>query len=155
MPANLASLGDIRKQLGRKATFEAAVSELAGIVAQPGGALSSRDGAVDWDAVWDVVHRVFVLLKTRYTSPAFWRAGRCLFAAAKVHACCVPPAQCRGYAAWPTPDLPLQDVFAAPGIVSGSFNPPHACMTKLARITAQPNNHAQVARCASPCRLYR
>ena len=72
-------LAEIRQRLGKKTTFEAALADLQAIVrADPGIAANA--------AFQDVVQRSTALLKSRYTSPAFWTAGRRLYEAARVRA---------------------------------------------------------------------
>jgi hypothetical protein len=72
-------LAEIRQRLGKKTTFEAAVADLQAIVsADPGIAANA--------GFQDIVQRSAALLKSRYTSPAFWSAGRRLYEAARVSA---------------------------------------------------------------------
>ena len=70
-------LEDIRKRLQKKATFEAALADLQ-------RQLRDDPTLAGQDAVFDLIKRISVLLKTRYTWPAFWRAGRSVFETAKV-----------------------------------------------------------------------
>ena len=71
------SLEAIRTRLGKKTTFETAVADLlAFLYADPGIAASPE--------FQDIVQRSATLLKSRYTAPAFWTAGRRLYQAAKV-----------------------------------------------------------------------
>ncbi len=65
----------LRARLAKKATFEAALRDLQACIA--------ADPAVACDpAVEGLVGRSFTLLRTRYSSRAFWRAGRELYAGA-------------------------------------------------------------------------
>ncbi len=65
----------LRARLAKKATFEAALRDLqACIAADPAAACDP--------AVEALVGRSFTLLRTRYSSRAFWRAGRELYAGA-------------------------------------------------------------------------
>ena len=70
-------LEDIRRRLQKKATFEAALADLQ-------KQLRDNPTLAGQDAVFDLIKRISTLLKTRYTSPAFWRAGRSVFETAKV-----------------------------------------------------------------------
>ena len=70
-------LEDIRKRIQKKATFEAALADLQ-------RQLRDDPTLAGQDAVFDLIKRISILLKTRYTSPAFWRAGRSVFETAKV-----------------------------------------------------------------------
>ena len=71
---------DLRVRLGRKNTFEAALVDLERLL--------TADQAISAaPAFQDAVQRSFTLLKSRYTTPAFWAAGRRLYLAAKVSPC--------------------------------------------------------------------
>ena len=70
-------LEDIKKRVSKKATFENAVADLQTL-------LRDNPSFVSEDAVFDLIKRIMVLLMTRFTSPAFWRAGRDLYTTAKV-----------------------------------------------------------------------
>jgi len=73
--------------LGKKATFLQAMQELQDHVAK---------GAAEAAALWPLVERVSVLLKTRYTGDQYWRVGQQLFRACQVRcaahmlSCCGP-----------------------------------------------------------------
>ena len=73
-------LDDIKRRVSKKATFEDAVADLQKL-------LEDQLSHVSQDAVFDLMKRIMVLLKTRFTSPAFWRAGRGLYETAKVSTC--------------------------------------------------------------------
>lgn len=73
-------LEDIKRRLSKKATFENAVADLQKL-------LRDSPDLVSQDAVFDLMKRIMVLLRTRFTSPAFWRAGRGLYETAKVNTC--------------------------------------------------------------------
>lgn len=70
-------LEDIKKRVSKKATFENAVADLQTL-------LRDNPSFVSEDAVFDLIKRIMVLLRTRFTSPAFWGAGRNLYTTAKV-----------------------------------------------------------------------
>jgi hypothetical protein len=72
-----ADLEDIRKRVSKKVTFENALADLQTL-------LRDKPSFVREDAVFDLIKRIMVLLRTRFTSPAFWRAGRNLYIMAKV-----------------------------------------------------------------------
>lgn len=74
-----AHLKDVRKRLAKKATFEKAVSELQ-------DALYEDPELVYSNEFISTVQRSYTLLKSRYTTPAFWSAGRSLYKAVQVHA---------------------------------------------------------------------
>ena len=76
-------LEDIRKRVSKKAAFEDAVADLKKL-------LGDNPRLIRQDAVFDLLKRIMVLLKTRFTSPAFWRAGRALYETAKVPAPALP-----------------------------------------------------------------
>ena len=65
----------VRARLAKKATFEAAVAELE-------KALRASPAAASDPAVAELIERSFTLLRTRYTAPGFWSAGRALYASA-------------------------------------------------------------------------
>lgn len=65
----------VRARLAKKATFEAAVADLE-------KALSASPAAASDPAIAELVERSFTLLRTRYTAPGFWSAGRALYASA-------------------------------------------------------------------------
>ena len=70
-------LEDIRKRVSKKATFEEAVADLQKL-------LRDNPSQISQEAVFNLMERIMVLLRTRFTSPAFWRAGRGLYETAKV-----------------------------------------------------------------------
>lgn len=70
-------LDDIKRRVSKKATFEDAVADLQKL-------LEDNHSHVNHDAVFDLMKRIMVLLRTRFISPAFWRAGRGLYETAKV-----------------------------------------------------------------------
>lgn len=70
-------LHDVRQKLSKKATFEQALVALQQILVE--SPELSRD--VEFSAT---LQRSFTLLKTRYTAPAFWSAGKKLYQAVKV-----------------------------------------------------------------------
>ena len=74
------TLEDIKRRVSKKATFEDAVADLQKL-------LQENFSLVSQDAVFDIMKRIMVLLRTRFTSPAFWRAGRGLYETAKVNTC--------------------------------------------------------------------
>ena len=65
----------VRARLAKKATFEAAVADLE-------KALRASPAAASDPAVAELIERSFTLLRTRYTAPGFWNAGRALYASA-------------------------------------------------------------------------
>ena len=65
----------VRARLAKKATFEAAVADL-------GKALRASPAAASDPAIAELIERSFTLLRTRYTAPGFWSAGRALYASA-------------------------------------------------------------------------
>ncbi len=68
---------DVRKRLVRKATFEQALLDLQQLL--------SDNPELSKNAEYTAsVQRSFTLLRTRYTAPAFWSAGRRLYQAVKV-----------------------------------------------------------------------
>ena len=73
---------ELRSRLAKKNTFEAALAGLESL-------LTSDQAISKAPAFQDAVQRSFTLLKSRYTAPAFWAAGRRLYLAAKVS-----PSQC-------------------------------------------------------------
>ena len=73
-------LEDIKLRLSKKATFEIAVADLHKL-------LRDSPGLISQDAAFDLIKRIMLLLRTRFTSPAFWRAGRGLCETAKVNTC--------------------------------------------------------------------
>lgn len=64
--------------LKKKTTFEAAVLKVADYCKQP-----ENKRQEDVEQLWAVVKRVMMLLKSRYSSVAFWAKGRDLLVAAK------------------------------------------------------------------------
>lgn len=80
-------ISDIQARMCKRATFEAAVAELTTVLLRHARQQRMSHGdtptatATDQHE-WDAVSRCAMLLRTRYTSPAFWRAGRFLFLAA-------------------------------------------------------------------------
>lgn len=72
-----ATLDEIKERMSKKATFEIAVTDLQNL-------LGDKPSVVSQDAVFDLLKRVMVMLRTRFTSPAFWKAGRSLYETAKV-----------------------------------------------------------------------
>lgn len=68
-------LQELQKQLGKKQSFEEAVSTITSLlrVSYPSASSSLRD------SFYTVVCRVATILKTRYTAPGFWSAGLQLF----------------------------------------------------------------------------
>jgi hypothetical protein len=78
----LASWPQLRTQLEKKATFEAAVRQCTAAVRG-----TPLPGALAADATFRAtLARCFVLLRSRYTAPAFWAAARELFSAAEAAA---------------------------------------------------------------------
>ena len=65
----------VKARLAKKATFEAAVADLV-------KALHASPAAASDPAVAELIERSFTLLRTRYTAPGFWSAGRALYASA-------------------------------------------------------------------------
>ena len=65
----------VRARLAKKATFEAAVADLE-------KALRASPAAASEPAIAELIERSFTLLRTRYTAPGFWNAGRALYASA-------------------------------------------------------------------------
>ena len=63
----------VRARLAKKATFEAAVADLV-------KALHASPAAATDPAIAELIERSFTLLRTRYTAPGFWSAGRALYA---------------------------------------------------------------------------
>ncbi|KAL5698572.1 RING-type E3 ubiquitin transferase [Ranunculus cassubicifolius] len=68
-------LQNLQKQLGKKQSFEEAVSSIKSILIQnyPSASPSLRK------SIYTVISRVATILQTRYTSPGFWLAGKGLF----------------------------------------------------------------------------
>ncbi|XP_047341407.1 E3 ubiquitin-protein ligase AIP2 [Impatiens glandulifera] len=68
-------LTDLQKQLGKKQSFETAVSSIKTLLLEsyPSASPSLRK------LFFAVISRVSTILKTRYTAPGFWIAGRDLF----------------------------------------------------------------------------
>lgn len=73
-----------RGKLTKKATFETSLQEVVRLIQgqTPQFALPEIE-----QKLLEVSARCVTLLKTRHTSPAFWRAGSELLAAAQVHKC--------------------------------------------------------------------
>ncbi|XP_019179455.1 PREDICTED: E3 ubiquitin-protein ligase AIP2 [Ipomoea nil] len=68
-------LQELQRQLGKKQSFEEAVSSIRSLLLQyyPSASPSLQK------SFYSVVCRVATILKTRYTAPGFWRAGLQLF----------------------------------------------------------------------------
>lgn len=66
------SLPDIVKRLQKRSTFESAVTELGGLLRSEASAGLDRPSA----DLFKALTRCRTVLKTRFTSPAFWQAGR-------------------------------------------------------------------------------
>ncbi len=73
----IAGMEDIRRRLGKKSTFESAVTDLL-------RALHDDPRNVNRDDFNDCVQRSFTVLRSRYTAPAFWSAGKKLYEAVQV-----------------------------------------------------------------------
>lgn len=73
-----ASMDDIIKRLGKKATFEIAITDLLQALSDDPSIINS----VDYK---DATQRSFTVLKSRYTAPAFWAAGKRLYEAVRVN----------------------------------------------------------------------
>jgi hypothetical protein len=71
---------DCRRRLGKKATFEAALADLQ-------SALADNPSLIEEADFNDTVQRSFTVLKSRYSGPAFWSAGRKLYQAVQVSFC--------------------------------------------------------------------
>jgi hypothetical protein len=70
-------LEDVREKLNKKKTFEQALIDLQQLLVE----IPELSTSVPLSAL---VQRTFTLLKTRYTAPAFWSAGKKLYQAVKV-----------------------------------------------------------------------
>ncbi len=70
-------LQDVRQNLSKKATFEQALADLQQL-------LNDNPDLIQNPEYFAVVQRSFTLLKSRYTAPAFWSAGRKLYQAVEV-----------------------------------------------------------------------
>ena len=84
LPAQRATpdLIDIRARLGKRSTFEGAAGELTSLLLQRARCrqLDAAHAPEPLDAeAFQAVQRCATLLRTRYTSPAFWRAAQLLF----------------------------------------------------------------------------
>ena len=71
-PSVVADLENCRTRLAKKASFEQAVASIQTIVQNNGAQFALPDAQ---SKLLDVLARCMTLLKTRYTSTAFWRAG--------------------------------------------------------------------------------
>ncbi|PIA43245.1 hypothetical protein AQUCO_02000582v1 [Aquilegia coerulea] len=69
------NLQNLQKQLGKKQTFEQAVSSIKSILIHYYSSASPSLRKL----IYSVVCRVATILQTRYTSPGFWLAGKGLF----------------------------------------------------------------------------
>lgn len=78
MSSVIADIAGAKARLSKRATFEAAANDLCSIANGP--ELEDGGAQMDW---WLACRRAHLLLKTRFTSPAFWNAGRRLFHAAQ------------------------------------------------------------------------
>ena len=75
----IADIAAARARLAKRATFEAAISELCAIAND----LKSVSGYSEQQEMWGACRRAHQLLKSRYSSPPFWNAGQHLFIAAQ------------------------------------------------------------------------
>uniref|UniRef100_A0A1D1YCJ5 RING-type E3 ubiquitin transferase n=1 Tax=Anthurium amnicola TaxID=1678845 RepID=A0A1D1YCJ5_9ARAE len=71
----MADLLELQKQLGKKHSFEGAVSGIASVLR---GRYASSSPALR-KSIYSAVCRVATILRTRYTAPGFWLAGLRLF----------------------------------------------------------------------------
>ncbi|MQM22940.1 hypothetical protein Taro_055998, partial [Colocasia esculenta] len=71
----MGQLQELQKQLGKKHSFEAAVSAIASVLR---GRYSSSSPALR-KSIYSAVCRVATILRSRYTAPGFWLAGLRLF----------------------------------------------------------------------------
>ena len=79
METVVADIVAARARLAKRATFEVAISELC-TIAEDRTAISSAGAQQE---LWGACCRAHQLLKSRYSSPPFWKAGQRLFISAQ------------------------------------------------------------------------
>lgn len=77
-------VADLRARLAKRTSFESAAAELTSALLRRARCrqLDGANATQPDEELWSAVGRAHTLLRTRYTAPAFWRAGRMLFQAA-------------------------------------------------------------------------
>lgn len=80
-PSMLSELESCRNRLSKKATFENAIADIFLLVKANPAQTAQQPVQVK---LMEVCARCMTLLKARYTSPAFWKAGRDLIASCQV-----------------------------------------------------------------------
>ena len=69
------TVAEVRSGLSRKATFERSLALLEQLL---------QGAPHPGDEAWQLLHRSFTILKSRYTNPGIWRSGAHLYASARV-----------------------------------------------------------------------